>query len=128
MLYCAILPVHLALTPLSLTLRATGTFIGGLGMGMSGGILQVFCTARSIDRWGAKRVYQVLICTIFPLWVSFPIAVSASTKDDTDRYPWSLWFLAFIGLISVTAVNTAYSEYSSLIPSTRPHIHSPRHL
>ena len=110
--FLAILPIYLASTPLSLTPRAIGALIGG--MGMFSGILQVFCTAKLIDRWGAKRVYQVSICAIFPLWALFPIAVSVATRDDTDRYPWSLWFLAFIGLILVAAMYTAYSEYSKL--------------
>lgn len=89
---------------------------------MFGGILQVFCTAKLMDRWGPKRVYQVSICAIFPLWTLFPIAVSVATIGDTDSYPWSIWFIAFIGLILVTAVYTAYSEYSTLhfIHSSRP--------
>ena len=127
--FLAILPIYLASTPLSLTPRAIGTFIGG--MGMFGGILQVFCTAKWIDRWGAKRVYQVSICAIFPLWALFPIAITVATRDDTNRYPWSLWFLAFIGLFLVTAVYTAYSEYSKLDfmhSFIHPSIHSPRHL
>ena len=110
--FLAILPVYLASTPLSLTPRAIGIFIGG--MGIVGGILQVFYTATLIERWGAKRVYQASICAIFPLWALFPIAVNVATVNDTSLYPWSIWFLAFIGVILVTAVYIAYSEYSIL--------------
>jgi hypothetical protein len=70
-------PVYLASTPLSLTPRAIGILIGG--MGIFNGIFQALCTAALVERWGAKRVYQVSICAFFPLWALFPIAVSMAT-------------------------------------------------
>jgi hypothetical protein len=106
----AILPVFLASSPLSLTPRAIGVFLGGLGTFRGG--FQALCTAPLVERWGAKRIYQVGICAYFPLWALFPIAVSMTAVDDNWLYQWSVFLFAVIGVILATIAGMAFSKYS----------------
>lgn len=108
----AILPIYLASTPLSLTPRAIGIFMGGLGI--FNGIYQVSCTAALVERYGAKRVYQISLCAFFPLWVSFPTAVSMTAADSTQSYPWTVWLLACVGVLLVTVMDMSFSTHSCL--------------
>lgn len=107
--FVAILPVYLASSPLSLTPKAIGIFIGG--MGIFNGIFQALCTAALMKRWGAKRMYQVSVCAFFPLWALFPIAIRMATADNVDSYPWILWLLACIGVMLATIMDMAFSKY-----------------
>ena len=109
--FIAILPVYLASTPLSLTPRAIGIFIGG--MGIFNGTFQTLCTAALVDQFGAKRVYQVSICAFFPLWTLFPIAVGMATAGGIDSRPRSLWLLACIGVVLATIMDMSFSKHSS---------------
>lgn len=106
--FTALLPVYLASSPLSLTPRAIGFSIGG--MGVFNGIFQALCTAALVERWGAKRVYQVSIFAFFPLWALFPITVRLATTHDSDSYPWSLWLVACVGVVLVTIMAMSFSE------------------
>ena len=119
--YLAILPVYLASVPLSLTPRTIGIFMGG--MGIFNGTFQVLCTAALVERWGAKRMYQVSICAFFPLWMLFPIAVSTANNSSTDPCPWILWLLACIGVVLVTITSMSFSKYSRL-QSSHPIVYS----
>ena len=111
--FTAILPIYLASTPLSLTPRTIGILIGS--MGIFNGVFHVVCTVASVERWGAKRVYQASVCAFFPLWVLFPVAVNIATTFDTDfSYPWSLWFLTCIGVVLATVMNMSFSKHSRL--------------
>lgn len=110
--YLAILPVYLASAPLSLTPRAIGIFMGGVGI--FGGIFQVLCTAALVERWGAKRIYQIGVCALFPLWALFSPAANIAADCGTDSCPWSLWLLVCIGVVSVTVMDMAFSAYSNL--------------
>ena len=111
--FTAILPIYLASTPLSLTPRTIGILIGS--MGIFNGVFQVVYTAALVERWGAKRVYQVSICAFFPLWALFPVAANIATTFDTDfSYPWSLWFLTCIGVVLATVMAMSFSEHSQL--------------
>ena len=107
-----ILPVYLASAPLSLTPREIGIFTGG--MGIVGGAFQVLWTAKLVERWGAKRIYQLSICAFFPLCALFPIAVSMATDGDTKSWSWNLWLPACIGLMLVPVKSMAFSKRSSL--------------
>ena len=109
--FTAVLPVYLASSPLSLTPRAIGIFIGG--MGIFNGIVQALCAAALIERWGAKRMYQVSVCAYFPLWSLFPIAVRLAPADDSDSYPWILWLLACTGVVLATIMDMGFSTYFS---------------
>jgi len=111
--FTAILPVYLASTPLSLTPREIGILIGS--MGIFNGVIQSLCTAALVEKWGAKRVHQFAICAFFLLWVLFPIAVSIATTNNIGSYPWALWLLTCIGVVSVTGVNVCFSKHSSLL-------------
>ena len=107
--FTAILPVYLASSPLSLTPRAIGFSIGG--MGVFNGIFQALFTAALVERWGAKRIYQVSIFAFFPLWALFPIAVRLAATHDSDLYPWSLWLVACAGVVLVTVMAMSFSEH-----------------
>ena len=109
--YLAILPVYLASTPLSLTPRAIGVFMGG--MGIFNGVFQLLCTAPLVERWGAKRVYQVGICAYFPLFALFPIAVGIATTDGVDSHPWRLWLLALVGVMLQAVMDMSFSKHSN---------------
>lgn len=109
--YLSILPVYLASAPLSLTPRAIGLFMGGVGI--FGGIFQVLCTAALVERWGAKRIYQVAICAFFPLWTLFSPAANMAADCGTDSCPWGLWLLAGIGVVLVTVMDMSFSKHSS---------------
>ena len=106
----ALLPIYLASTPLSLTPRVIGIFMGG--MGIFNGTSQVLCMSALVKRWGAKRMYQVSICAYFPLWALFPIAVSVASAD---YHPWSVYLLACIGVMLVTVADLSFSKYSNLL-------------
>jgi len=106
----ALLPIYLASTPLPLTPRAIGVFMGG--MGIFNGTFQILCTSALVKRWGAKRMYQVSICAYFPLWALFPIAFSTASAD---YHPWSLHLLACIGVMLVTASDMSFSKHSHLL-------------
>ncbi len=107
--FYAILPIYLASTPLSLTPRAIGIFMGG--MGIFDGTFQILCTSALVKRWGAKRMYQVAICAYFPLWALFPIAVSTVSAH---YYPWSMCLFACIGVMLVTVSNMSFSKHPNL--------------
>ena len=107
----AILPVYLASPPFSLTPRAIGILMGGTGI--FNGTFQILCTAKLVERWGAKRIYQLSICAFFPLWALFPLAVWMATGGDTNVYPWSLWLLACIGVMLITVIFMSFSKRSS---------------
>ena len=109
--FTAILPVYLASSPLSLTPRTIGIFIGG--MGIFNGIFQTVFTAALMERWGAKRVYQVSVCAYFPLWALFPIAVRTATADASGSYPWILCPLACVGVVLATIMDMAFSKHFS---------------
>lgn len=111
--FTAILPVYLASSPLSLTPRAIGFLIGG--MGIFNVTFQALCTAALVEQWGAKRVYQVAIFAFFPLWMLLPIAVRIATTSDSDSYPWILWLLACVGVVLVTIVNMSFGKHSNLL-------------
>ena len=106
----AIFPVYIASAPLSLTPRAIGIFSGA--MGIFGSTFQVLWAAKLVERWGAKRIYQLSICASFPFCALFPIAVKMATDDDTNS--WSLWLLACIGGILGPVKSMAFSKRSSL--------------
>jgi hypothetical protein len=112
MSFSAILPLYLASTPLSLTPRAIGISMGG--MGIYNGVFQVLCTAPLVERWGAKRAYQFAICAFLPLWALFPMAASLASVDGGNSYPWALWLLAALGVILVPIVDMSFSKNSSL--------------
>ena len=107
----AILPVYLASAPLSLTPRAIGIFMGGIGI--FNGTFQVLCTATLVERWGAKRIYQISICAFFPLWVLLPLAVSIANDGGTESRRCGLWLLACIGVMLVPVMLMSYSKHSS---------------
>jgi hypothetical protein len=108
----AILPVYLASSPLSLTPRAIGVFMGGVGAVR--GIFQVLCTAGLVERLGAKRIYQVGICAYFPLWALLPIAVDMVSGDDNWLNRWDVWLFAVISVILTTIASMAFSKYAGL--------------
>lgn len=108
----AILPVYLASAPLSLTPRAIGIFMGGIGI--FNGTFQVLCTATLVERWGAKRIYQISICAFFPLWALLPLAVSIARDGGTGPRQWSLWLLACIGVMLVPVMLMSYSKHPNL--------------
>jgi hypothetical protein len=118
MSFLSILPIYLASTPLSLTPRAIGIFMRG--MGIFNGAFQILCTSALVKRWGAKRMYQVAICAYFPLWALFPIAVSTASAD---YYPWSAHLLACIGVMLVAAADISFSKHSNLL-LPYPMVHS----
>jgi hypothetical protein len=105
----AIIPVYLASSPLSLTPWAIGVFMGG--MGIANGVFQALCTAALVERWGAKRIYQVAICAFFPLWALFPLAVNVASATDAGPHQWTVWLLAVIGVVLVTIVEMSFSAY-----------------
>lgn len=109
--FTALLPLYLASSPLSLTPRAIGIFIGG--MGIFNGVVQALCTAALIERWGARRLYQASVCAYFPLWALFPIAVRLAPADDSNSYPWILWLLACAGVVFATLMDMGFSKYLS---------------
>jgi hypothetical protein len=114
----AILPLYLASTPLSLTPRAIGVFMGG--MGIYNGVFQVLCTAPLVERWGAKRAYQAAICAFLPLWALFPMAASLASVDGGNSYPWAIWLLAALGMILVPIVDMSFSEHFQPQPQPEP--------
>jgi uncharacterized PurR-regulated membrane protein YhhQ (DUF165 family) len=109
--FVVVLPIYLASSPLSLTPGAIGVFFGGIGI--FSGAFQVLCTAALVERWGAKRVFQVAVCGYFPLWMLLPIAVSVVGADDPGSYSWRMWLLAGIGVVLIPIVSMSFSEYPS---------------
>jgi hypothetical protein len=110
--FAVILPIYLASSPLSLTPGAIGVFLGGIGI--FSGVFQVLCTSALVERWGAKRVFQVGVCAYFPLWTLLPIVTSVVATDGTGSYSWRVWVLAVIGVVLVPITMMSYSKYSSL--------------
>jgi hypothetical protein len=110
--FLAILPIYLASAPLSLTPRAIGILMGG--MGIVDGTFQILCTGALVKRLGAKRIYQISICAYFPIWALFPISVSMYTADS---HSWVVGLLVCIGVVLVTIIDMAFSKQSSLLLS-----------
>ena len=118
--FYAILPIYLASTPLSLTPRVIGIFMGG--MGIFDGAFQILFTSALVKRWGAKRMYQIAICAYFPLWALFPIAVSTASASS-NYYPWNVYLFACIGVMLVTTASMSFSKHSKFQLSY-PIVHS----
>jgi len=114
----AIIPVYLASSPLSLTPWAIGVFMGG--MGIANGVFQALCTAALVERWGAKRIYQVAICAFFPLWALFPLAVNVASATDAGPHQWTVWLLAVLGVVLVTIVEMSFSTIFLFVRSASP--------
>lgn len=113
MAYWAILPIYLALPPVSLEPRIIGLLFGTVGL--VNGIFQVTVAPWMIERWGIKRMYQVGVTMFIPLWIILPVAesiVEQAMENGVESLKdiWSLWALTMLGLVGLILMDMAWSK------------------
>ena len=106
---------------------ATPIEFGGLGLppstigiilgsfGIMDGVFQALFFAKSVDRWGPKRVFQVGMLMLVFLFPIFPVAnVVARTQGISG----TVWALVVAQLALSVIMDMAYGNSKSLHPST----------
>ena len=97
--FFALVPLFLA-TPialggLGLPPSTIGVILGGLGL--VDGTLQALLFSKAIDRWGAKRVFQVGMLVLIPLYTLFPtMSVYAKAHGGLSAVVWALLSLQML--------------------------------
>ena len=117
--FIAFLPLFLstpiALGGLGLAPAAIGAILGSLGV--LDGLFQALFFAPAIDRWGAKRVYQVGVAAFVPLYALFPTMNAVARAHGGVTY--TVWAIVFLQLAMVCIMDMAFGEWRAGSPVLR---------
>ncbi|KZT07680.1 MFS general substrate transporter [Laetiporus sulphureus 93-53] len=117
--YRTVIPVYMS-TPIAL---------GGLGLspqmigsvlsiyGITNGILQILFFSKTINRFGAKRVYMAGITSALPVFALFPVINLLAREEGYSMGVWTL--LAIQTFISI-ALNFCYGSVFIFITASSP--------
>ncbi|KAI0740956.1 MFS general substrate transporter [Earliella scabrosa] len=121
--FFALVPLFLA-TPIALgglgLLPSTiGVILGGLGL--VDGTLQALLFSKTIDRWGAKRVFQVGMLVLIPMYTLFPtMSAYAKAHGGLSAVVWALLSLQMLLFVVMdSAFGASYIFVSSSAPDNR---------
>ncbi|CCM04325.1 uncharacterized protein FIBRA_06496 [Fibroporia radiculosa] len=120
MIYRAIQPLFFS-TPiefggLGMTPARIGTVLGAFGL-LNGGIQALFF-ARSVRRWGPKRVFMVGMSSFVVLFALFPVmnAIARASAGVTSL----VWALVFLQLLTSVVMDMCYGCVLIYVASSAP--------
>ncbi|PCH42297.1 member of major facilitator multidrug-resistance DHA1 [Wolfiporia cocos MD-104 SS10] len=117
--YRAVLPVYMS-TPivmggLGLSPQAIGAILSAYGV--TNGVLQIMLFSKTIERWGAKKMYMYGITAMLPISALFPI-INLVAKEQ--GYSATVWALLGIQTFLSVPVNFCYGSVFIFITASSP--------